>query len=108
MYTTETISELYDIKELPEGTFTLKFKLIDLYKRDDPFLIEKLKYTKYQKGYFCRSCNTIKLATYKEKIDIPQKLKNYIVKWYHTYLLHSVLYRMEKMILQHLYWSGIR
>ena len=28
-YTTETMSELYDIEELPEGTFPLFFSLID-------------------------------------------------------------------------------
>ena len=40
-YTTETMSELYDIKELPDGTFTLSFNLIDRYQREDPFLTEK-------------------------------------------------------------------
>ena len=49
-----------------------------------------------------------KLVTYKNKIVIPQKLHKYTVKWYHRYLLHPVLDRMETMILQHLYWPGIR
>ena len=33
-YATETMSEIYDIKELPEGTFPLYFYLIDLYQRE--------------------------------------------------------------------------
>ena len=42
MYRTETMSELYDIKELPEGTFPLSFNLIDRYQREYPFLTENL------------------------------------------------------------------
>ena len=32
MYATETMSELCDIEELPNGTFPLYFKLIDRYQ----------------------------------------------------------------------------
>ena len=35
-YTAETMSELYDIEEPPEGTFPLSFKIIDRYQREDP------------------------------------------------------------------------
>ena len=42
-YTTETMSELYDIEKLPEGMFPLSFKDIDRYQREDPFLTEELK-----------------------------------------------------------------
>ena len=62
-YTMETILELYNIKELPDGTFPLLFKLIDRYLREDPFLTEKLKCAEYQKGSFCGGCNTIELVT---------------------------------------------
>ena len=41
------MSELYDIDELPDVTFPLSFNLIDRYQREDPFLTEKLKFTKY-------------------------------------------------------------
>ena len=43
MYTTETMSELYDIKELPEGTFSLSFNLINHYQWEEPSPTEKLK-----------------------------------------------------------------
>ena len=36
------MSELYDIEELPNGTFDLYFKKIDRYQREDPFLTEIL------------------------------------------------------------------
>ena len=45
-YTTETMSEMYDTKELLEGTFPLSLNLIDRYQQEDPFLSEKLKYAK--------------------------------------------------------------
>ena len=68
----------------------------------------KLNSAECIKGYFCGGRNTIKLITYKYKIVIPRKLQKYVVKWYHTYILHPVLDRTEAMIWQHLYWPGIR
>ena len=37
-YTTETMSEIYDIEELPEGSFPLSFNLIESYQWEEPFL----------------------------------------------------------------------
>ena len=37
-YLMETMSNLYDIKELPEGTFPLYLKLIYRYKQEYPIL----------------------------------------------------------------------
>ena len=51
--------ELYDTKELPEGTIPLSLNLIDRYQQVDSFLTEKLKGAKYKKNYFCRGRNTI-------------------------------------------------
>ena len=48
-YTTETMSELYKIKELPEGAFPLSFKLIDLYQQEESTPMENLKCVKYRK-----------------------------------------------------------
>ena len=87
------MSEIYDIKEVPGGTFSLSFNFIDWYQREDPFRTEKVNCTKYQKGTFCEGRNTIEIVTYKDKILIPQKLLKYVVKWYHKYLLHPGMYR---------------
>ena len=43
----ETIPELYDIDELPDGNFPLYFKLIYHYQREDSLLMEKLKAAEY-------------------------------------------------------------
>ena len=100
--------QLYDIKELPECTFTISFNLINCYYRGDPFLMEKLKYRNYTKGSFRGGQRTIELVTYNSNIVITKKLQKYVVQWYHTYFLHPGLDRTEAMICQHLYWPGIR
>ena len=74
MYTTETMLKLYNIEELPEGTFPLYFNLINSYQQEDPFLTEKIKCIEFTKDYFYGVRNTINLITYKYKILIPQKL----------------------------------
>ena len=92
----ETIPELYNIYELLDGMFLLYFKLIDRYQWEDSFLTEKLKYATYQKGYFRGGRNTIELVTYKDKIVIPHKLQRYVVKLYHTYILHPGLEKLRR------------
>ena len=108
MYITETMLELYNIEELPEGPFPISLKLIDHYQREYHLLTKNIYAQNMPKGSFSRGWDTIELVTYKEKIVIPHKLQNYTVKWYHTYLLHTVLYQIKVMIRQHLYWPGIR
>ena len=78
----ETILEIYKIDKLPEGKFSLYFKLIENYHQEQPFLLGRLKCAKYEKGYFHGGWNNIELVTYKDKIVIPQKIKQYIVKWH--------------------------
>ena len=101
------MSELYDIGELLDGTFPLSFKIIDRYQREYLFLTEKLNSIEYQEGSFRGGQNTIKLEMHKSKIVITQKLQKYVVKCYHTYILHLGLDKIEAMIRQHLYCPGI-
>ena len=97
-YTMETMSKLYGIDELPEGTFLLSFNIIDRYQREDSFILEKPNSEEYQKDSFCGGQNTIKLVTYKYKIVLPQKVQKYVMIWYHTYLLHPGLDQAEATI----------
>ena len=53
-YLKETMSEIYDTKELPEVTFSLSFKLTDCYQQEDSILVEKIKCVEYKKGLFSR------------------------------------------------------
>ena len=38
-----TVSEMFDIEKLPEGTFTITINIIDQYQQKDPFLTTKIK-----------------------------------------------------------------
>ena len=63
----------------------------------------------YQKGSFCGGSNIyINLITCEDYIFIVSILQSYVLHWYHMYLLHSGMGRMEVIICQHLYWPGIR
>ena len=39
---------------------------------------------------------------------IPTVLREHVVQWYHTYLLHPGVNRTEATIQQHLYWPQMR
>ena len=54
-YTTETMSEVYEIEELPEGTFPLSFNLIDRYQLEDTFLTENLNAQNIQGVFFAEA-----------------------------------------------------
>ena len=42
-YQNEILSEINDIEELSEGTFTISLKLIQIYQRAKPIIIAKYK-----------------------------------------------------------------
>ena len=71
-YQKEIFSEINDIKELPEGTFSINLKLIQKHQGSEPSIIAKYKYVTYHKGYFRGGSNIdIKLITCEDKIVIP-------------------------------------
>ena len=107
-YTMETMSELYDIKELPKGTFTLSFKTYRHLSAQRSLTNKKLNCAEYTKCYFSGGWNTIEIVMYNGRILTSQKLQKYVVKWYHMYLLHTGLDRTEAMVHQNLYWPGMR
>ena len=61
---------------------------------------EKIKNSEYIKVSFRGGQNTIKLVTLNNKIVIPQLLQIYVLKWYHTYILHIGKDRTEEIIFQ--------
>ena len=46
----EIVSGINDTEEIPEGTFTINFKLIKKYQYREPWLIYKYKIFTYHKG----------------------------------------------------------
>ena len=98
------MSEIYDTEELPEGNFSINLKLIQKYQQTEPSITDKYEDGTYHKGYFREgSNNDLKLIMCKDKIFITSKLKRYVLHCYHKYLLHPGMYRMEAMLIQHLY-----
>ena len=62
-----------------------------------------------QKDYFSGGSNIYNnLITFKDNIVILPILQNYLLHWYHKYLLYPEMYRIEVMIHQHLYCPVIR
>ena len=60
------------------------------------------------KGSFCGGIIIyLNLITCEDKVVILSKLQGYVLNWYHTYLLHPGMDRMEAIIFQHLYWPDI-
>ena len=75
----------------------------------EPRIISKYNTGMYQEGSFNEGSNIyLKLITCKDKIVITSILQSYVLNWYHMYLLHTGMDRMEAMIKQHLYWPDIR
>jgi hypothetical protein len=47
------------------------------------------------------------ILCYKEKIYIPQSLRQRVLSWYHEYLLHPGQNRTEKTIRNTMTWPGL-
>jgi hypothetical protein len=75
---------------------------------------EQQKYSQLKKlikSSYKFSERTIEISTvitYEKKVYIPQSLRKRIVWWYHTYLHHPGITRMEATLRQSLTWSNIR
>jgi hypothetical protein len=48
------------------------------------------------------------VITYEKEVYIPQSIRKRIVWWYHTYLQHPGITRMEATLRQNLTWPNIR
>jgi hypothetical protein len=48
------------------------------------------------------------VITYEKKMCIPQSLRKRIMWWYHTYLQHPGITRMEATLRQNLTWLNVR
>ena len=73
-----------------------------------PLYTGKTKFFRTSKGFFLWRHEYYKNATYNNKIINTQKLQKNEVKWYHTYILHIGLNRMEATIHEYTYYPGIR
>ena len=104
----ETVSDQFGLESLPEGTFPLRYSILDKYQQEDQKLLENLKRGVYTAKTFRGGGKEFLIIFKEEKIVIPTQLREYVLNWYHTYLLHPGKHRTEAAINQHLYWPGLQ
>ena len=93
------MSEIIDIKEIPEGTFPINLKLIKKYQQEEPSITAKYKDGMYHRDSLCEGSNiNINHLICKDSIVIPSKIQSYAVHLCLMYLLHPGMDRTERMI----------
>ena len=76
----EIVSEIIDNKELPEGDFTINFKIINQYQQKNPRLKTKYEMVMYQRYSFRGGINiNLNLITWFDKIVILSRFKSYVL-----------------------------
>ena len=88
------MSEINIIKELPEDIFPINLKTINQYQQKYPSLKAKYEMGAHQQYSFRGGSNIhINLIMCKDKVVIRSILESYVLYWYHTYILHTVMDR---------------
>ena len=98
-YVTDT-----DINEVLEELFPMSPKEIYSHQQRDQDLLKKLE---VNEKYSLKKIEGQELITYKGKIYIPETLRERVMDWYHTYLVHPGTTRMVSTMQSILYWHGI-
>jgi hypothetical protein len=101
----EFVMNIMNFDEMESEEFPMSPAIIAPEQHKDSQLKELIKISdKFSERTIERST----VITYEKKIYIPQSLKNRIVWWYHTYLQHPCITRMEATLRQNLTWPNIR
>ena len=106
-YTLQEYAARFDVNELTDNQFPLQYSLIDKAQQKDHKILKNLQKGIYSTDTFSGGEKSLQLITYKRKIVIPADLKDRVMQFYHTYLLHPGLNRTEATIQQHLFWPNM-
>ena len=71
-------------------------------------MANKIKHTSYHTKYFCGGRKLMQLICISDMFFVSKILQNYLVKWYHTYLLQRAIYHTESTVSQNCYWPNLR
>ena len=93
------------IDEVLEDVFPMPPKEIKKHQRKDKKL---LKSVQENSCYQLKKVEGHNLVHYKDKIYVRDSLKNRVMEWYHTYLVHPGSTRMISTIQTLMHWHGIR
>jgi hypothetical protein len=101
----ELVKQVMNIEELESEEFPMSPEVIAREQKLDKQLQSMIK--KSEK-FSERNLESSIVITYEDKIFIPISLRKRIVWWYHTYLQHPGLTRMEATLRQNLTWPNLR
>jgi hypothetical protein len=101
----ELVKNIINVDEMESEEFPMSPEIIAREQKKYTYLKEVMKKSdKFSERIVERST----VITYDNKIYIPISLRNRKVWWYHTYLQHPGITRMEATLRQNLIWTNLR
>jgi hypothetical protein len=101
----ELVRNIMNVDEMESEEFSMSPEIIAREQKKDTHFKEVMnKSDKFSERLIERST----VITYDLKIYIPQSLRKRIVWWYHTYLQHTGITRMEVTLKQNLTWPNLK
>ena len=92
------------MEEILEDVFPMSPQEIRQNKKHEKLL----KHLQEHKDYDTKRIEGKDLIMYKKQIYIPNSLKDRVMEWYHTYLVHPGSTRMLSTIQRIMHWHGMR
>ena len=100
--------ELQTLKEIPDDSFPLTYKVIASEQQKDKELIKLLKTnSSYVVKTFHGGGKSRSLITLNDKIVLPTSLQERAVNWYHSFLCHPGIRRTEETLRQHFTFKNL-
>jgi hypothetical protein len=101
----ELVMNIMNFDEMESEEFAMSPDIIAREQKKDSQLEEL---TKKSEKFSERTIERSAVINYDGEIYIPQSLIKRIVCWYHTYLQHQGITRMEAALRQNLVWTNLR
>jgi hypothetical protein len=101
----DLVHHIMNVDEMESDEFPMSPEIIAREQKKDTYLKQVMeKSDKFSERIVERST----VITYNNKIYIPISFRKRIVWWYHTYLQHPGITRMEATLRQNLTWPNLR
>jgi hypothetical protein len=101
----ELVMNIMNIDEMESYEFPMSPEIFSCEQKKDTHLQEVMKKSDKSSDRLIERSTVI---NYDNKVYIPQSLRKMIVWWYHTYLQHPGITRMEATLRQNLTWPNLR
>jgi hypothetical protein len=100
----EFVQNIMNVDEMESEEFPMSPEIIAREQKKDAHLKEVMKKSD---AFSERTVEKATVITYDNKIDIPISLRKRIIWWYHTYLQHPGITRMEATLRQNLTYDWV-